>query len=545
MPPPNFDFKNPRYLPVLDERQARLDWLRKHPDEIPLLKLYYRDHIADFIEDWGVTYDPRNVEIGMSATIPFLLFEKQREFIDEVIAHWKARKPLLNEKSRECGVSWLCVSIGCALCLFYDGMGIGYGSRKEEYVDKVDSPKSLFWKARFFMKNLPVEFRGGWIENRDAPYMRMKFPETGSTMTGEAGDEIGRGDRQGIYFVDESSRLPRADLVEFSLSQTTNCRIDVSSVNGMNNVFAQKRHSGKVDVFIFDWHDDPRKDDAWYAKQQADYDPIVVAQEIDRDYLASVEGVVVPAKWVTAAIDARQKLGLGPPTGERGVSFDVADEGADNNGLVGLHGYEIQHAEEWSGKGDDIFGSVEKVFLFCDEFGAGGFTYDADGLGAGVRGDGRIINARRKENSQKELYLLAYRGSDAVENPDAEDFKGRTNQDFFQNRKAQAHWAMRRRFQRTYRWVVEGVPSTPDQIISISSKCPNYLKLVAEISQPTWKLSTTGKIVINKKPDGMKSPNMGDAVVQYFARPQHRRLIITSEVLRHAAASPPRRRRRY
>lgn len=41
-------------------------------------------------------------------------------------------------------------------------------------------------------------------------------------------------------------------------SQTTNCKIDLSSVNGAN-AFYRKRHSGKVKVFVFDWRDDPRK----------------------------------------------------------------------------------------------------------------------------------------------------------------------------------------------------------------------------------------------------------------------------------------------
>ena len=36
----------------------------------------------------------------------------------------------------------------------------------------------------------------------------------------------------------------------------------------MSNPFARKRHEGKVDVFIFDWHDDPRKDEAWYESMR-------------------------------------------------------------------------------------------------------------------------------------------------------------------------------------------------------------------------------------------------------------------------------------
>jgi len=539
-----FDFKHPDYVSVYRDRAAALDKIRSTPGALADLKAYYRaDRLADFVNDWGVTYDPRNLEVGLPAIVPFVLFDKQREFVDWVIWHWRNRKPGLAEKSREEGMSWLVVSVGCALCIFNDGMRIGYGSRLEDYVDKIDEPKSLFWKARFFMRHLPEEFRAGWREGFDSPYMRMKFPDTGSSMTGEAGDEIGRGDRTGVYFVDEAAHLKRPKRIDAALSQTTNCRLDVSSVNGMNNPFAQKRHGGKIDVFILDWHDDPRKDQAWYEKQKDELDPVVLAQEIDRDYTATMEGLLIPAAWARAAVGAREHLKLGPPTGSRRVGFDVADEGVDKNAIIGVKGYEVQHAEDWSGKGDDIMGSVERVFLFCDEFEADGFSYDADGVGAGVRGDARIINARRKRQGERELQVWAFRASEGVANPEAEDVKGRKNEDFFANRKSQSHWSLRTRFRKTYRWVVDGVECSADEIISISPSCPNLQRLIAEVSQPTFKTNDVGKIVINKKPDDMKSPNMMDALVQTFARSPRRRIVIPDEAIRRAAI--PLRRRRF
>jgi len=86
---------------------------------------------------------------------------------------------------------------------------------------------------------------------KHAPHMRINFPATGASISGEAGDGIGRGDRSSLFFVDESAFLERPELVEASLSQTTNCRIDVSTPHGMANPFAEKRHSGMVKVFTF------------------------------------------------------------------------------------------------------------------------------------------------------------------------------------------------------------------------------------------------------------------------------------------------------
>jgi hypothetical protein len=95
--------------------------------------------------------------------------------------------------------------------------------------------------------------------------------------------------------------------------------------------------------------------------------------------------------------------------------------------------------------------------------------------------------------------------------------QGRTNQDYFANRKAQGWWALRRRFEITHRWIEEGIPCNPDEIISISSKCPNHHKLVSELSQPTYQVNGVGKIVIDKKPAQTKSPNLADAVMMRFA----------------------------
>lgn len=524
-----FDFKNPDYNAIFKYRLEALARIRKDPSVLPALRAYYRDNPADFINDWGVTFDPRNASIIDPATgkarptlIPFILFPKQREFINWTVEHWIEQKPGIVEKSRDMGISWLAVALGATLCLFRDGVVVGFGSRKEEYVDKKDGPKSLFWKARQFIKYLPPEFRGDWDERKHSPYMRINFPTTGSYIAGEAGDSIGRGDRSSIYFVDEAAHLERPELIDASLSQTTNCRIDMSSVNGMSNPFAEKRHSGKIDVFTFHWRDDPRKSEAWYAKQVEQLSAVVVAQEIDINYSASVEGIVIPSAWVQAAIDAHIKLGI-KPSGLRAGALDVADQGADLNAFCGAHGILIEFLDAWSGKGDDIFNTVERSFSICDEMGYDLFHYDSDGMGVGVRGDARVINEKRT----RKVDVLPFWGSGEIVDPDkpvptvtpssVNDDKARTNKDFFANAKAQAWWSLRLRFLATYRAVVEGMAYDPDAIISISSTIPMYQKLVTELSQPTYSPNGAGKILINKSPDGTKSPNLADSVMIRFA----------------------------
>jgi hypothetical protein len=325
---PDFDFKSPDYTEVLRIRAEKLADIRANPKCIPALKKHYQNNIAQFINDWGMTFDPRNPEIGLPSTIPFVLFDRQREWIDWLIERWKSREDGLTDKSREMGLSWLSISVACSICIFYKGIVIGFGSRKEEYVDKLGDPKSLFWKARQFINLLPVEFRPeGWNENKDALYMRIINPENGSSIVGEAGDNIGRGARASIYFKDESAFLQNQESIDAALSMTSNCKIDISTPNGNANSFAQRRHSGKVPVFSFHWRDDPRKDDEWYKRKEATLDPVIMAQEVDIDYNASATDV-----WISGSL-IEEAQGIGPadilPVGGWRVGVDAAHMGDD------------------------------------------------------------------------------------------------------------------------------------------------------------------------------------------------------------------------
>lgn len=507
-----FDFKRPDYREVLEWRRERISRIRADPSCIPAMKAFYRSNPAQFIIDWGVTYDPRNPERGLPSTIPFLLFPRQEEWVAWFIDRWKSQQDGITEKTRDMGMSWLTVGLACSICALSPEISVGCGSRKEEYVDVIGDPDSLFEKGRIFLGGLPKEFRGGWDRGQHASYMKLVFPETGSIITGEAGDGIGRGGRASFYIVDEAAFLARPQLVDASLSATTNCRQDISTPNGRANSFATRRFSGKVPVFTFHWRDDPRKDEAWYEAQKAKRDPVTLAQEVDIDYSASVSGVLIPSAWVQAAIDADKKLGI-QITGNKAGALDVADEGVDLNAFAGRHGIRLEYLESWSGKGDDIFGTVQRAFGICDAQGYESFLYDADGLGSGARGDARVINEGRVEAGTPMIRAEPFRGSGAVHDPEGEMVPKRKNKDFFANAKAQAWWSLRMRFQQTYRAVVEGMEYRPDDLIVINGSMAEIQQLMAELSQPTYTVNGVGKIVVDKAPEGSKSPNHADTVM--------------------------------
>jgi len=325
-----FDFKNPDYDAVYKTRAANLARLRDNLDTLDAVKAYYSENPAQFIDDYGMTYDPRNAEIGLPTYIPFILFDKQEEYLNWVLDRWEAREDGVVEKSRDMGVTWLCVAFAVWMWLFKPGTVIGFGSRKEEYVDKLGDPKSIFWKIRTFISMLPRELHPRWWnEKKFAPFMRITNPENRSAIIGEAGDNIGRGNRTSIYFKDESAFYEHAEAIDSALSQTSNCKIDVSTPNGSGNAFYRKAHEGKIKKFTFDWRDDPRKSQEWYDNMCATLDAVIVAQEIDRNYEGSIANSLISGDVVTAAAarGAADVEGIGKIR----IGVDVARFGDDKS----------------------------------------------------------------------------------------------------------------------------------------------------------------------------------------------------------------------
>jgi phage terminase large subunit len=520
------------------ERKRRLTWMRQDVQRVGYLKLYYAQHVADFINDWGYTIDPRLVARGKSPSLAFSLFPRQRELIDWTLERWRRGETGVVVKSRDVGASWVAMAVLGTLCIFCENFAAGIASATEIKLDRSGDPDTLFYKLRAFLEHLPPEFNGGWTVDKHSAYLRVSFPETNSSVTGEAGDQAGRGGRKSLYIVDEAAHFEHPKLIDASLAATTDCRIDMSSVNGTGNSFYEKAHNAAIPRFDFSWRDDPRKDDAWYARKAAELDPVIVAQEIDCNFAASFEGVVIPSAWVQAAVGLAERLGI-EPTGARRAALDVADRGVDKNAFAIVHGIELEHVESWSGKDSDIFGTTARAFRLCDEHALTGFDYDADGLGAGVRGDARVLNEKRTERDPRNGQVLTqaitvneYRGSASPMHPEKlVPRTNRKNEDFYANRKAQSWWTARFRFGESFK-ASQGMPFDREAIVSINPRIPELSRLIAELSQATVKETASGKLQIEKTPDSNMSPNLADAVVMSLAPRKPDLGRISAEILR-------------
>lgn len=468
-------------------------------------------HPVHWFHTWAWTFDPR-VELG---TLPFDLWPRQEEFIRWLQERERLHRRGIVEKSRDSGATFLCAGYALHGWLFRRGFSAGFGSRKLELVDRKGDPDCIFEKIRTTLTMLPCWMLPQGFEPRHDSTAKLINPETGASITGEGGDEIGRGGRKTIYFVDESAFLEHPERIERSLSQTTNVRIDVSTPNGMGNPFYRRRHSGNTDVFTLHWRDDPRKDEAWYEAQKiAIDDPVTVAQELDIDYTASLEGVCIPARYVQAAVglfDSPEFHAVYPdwqPSGDVTGGLDIADEGKNKNILITRRSAQVLEALAW-GQMD----TSQTAWKVRDEARARHIVvinYDVVGVGTGVKGTW---------SSADETLGFQTNPINGGDSP-SEDIwpSGKTSQDLFFNLRAELWWKLRRRCERAYEFRTQGIRHRPEEMLSL----PNVPELIADLSLPLYHHTETGKIRLEKKSDmqirGVKSPDYGDACVYAFAR---------------------------
>ncbi|MGH9864694.1 MAG: hypothetical protein ACRD4H_04695, partial [Candidatus Acidiferrales bacterium] len=234
------------YLTEQNRRISNLAWLNADARRAAGVMEFYRTHPIEWINDWCVTFDPRNTH-PIPRVLPFRLFKRQEEFILFLCACLDDKESGLVEKSRDIGASWLSCAFAVWLWIFHPGSAIGWGSRKEEYVDCKGDLKALFPKMRLIMDNLPCWMMPiGFDKRLHSSYMKILNPQNGSTITGEAGDSIGRGGRSSIFLHDESAHAEHPELIEAALGDNTDVCIDISSVNGTGGVFYRRRMAGEV-----------------------------------------------------------------------------------------------------------------------------------------------------------------------------------------------------------------------------------------------------------------------------------------------------------
>lgn len=504
VPPLPYDWRSPDISGEIHRRSLILKKIRENKN---LHRVVWQACAADpclFIDDWLFTYDPREEP----ATIPFRLFPRQRECIYWMKARLEAKEDGVVEKSRDVGLSWLCLAFALWGWTFKKGFKVGVGSRKQELVDNLGNMDTLFEKVRFMLRNLPPEMKPHKFDLKaHAPFLRIMNPQTGAAITGEGGDNIGRGGRNSLYILDEAAFIERPEMIDAALSANCPVKFHVSTFHGSGNPFCHKRFSfPENQVFVFDWKEDPRKDEAWYRDFCARHEPWIVAQEVDHDPYASLEGVCIPGKWVRSAMGLEL-----PAAGVRAGGLDVGDsENGDPNCLVVRRGPVVESVDQWKLANTTM--TARKAWGMAREKGVEWLAYDNIGVGAGVKGE---LWSLQEHSGGGKMHVVgvnvgAGRLSGVFEG-------GKPCREMFANLKALMWWSMRRRFERTHEHVTGLKTYQPGDLIALPKDCWD---LVAELSQITYEITGTGKIQIESKAKlksrGLKSPNMADALMLAF-----------------------------
>jgi len=328
------------YEANLDHRLKVMIRTRNKPEAMALVKDRCKNDILFWINTFGMTYNPRKTP----AVIPFVTYDYQDKFILKLVDAIENQKDILVDKSRDMGVSWCVITVFTWYWQFKgEGKDFLCGSRKEQYVDKIGDMATLMQKIRFLIANQPKwMLPRGYKEKDHATYMKIKNPDTGSIITGEATNEnFSRGGRQLAILFDEFAFWDVDTSAWRSSADTSNCRIAVSTPKGFNNHFAKLRHSKSIQVQSLHWKLHPEKNEDWYQGERArrNHDPVEIAQELDISYEGSESGVLFEweelnkAKMFESALSLdRIVMTIDPST----TGKDAAVLYINNNGAIVL-----------------------------------------------------------------------------------------------------------------------------------------------------------------------------------------------------------------
>ena len=237
-------------------------------------------------------------------------------------------------------------------------------------------------------------------------------------------------------------------------------------------------------------------------------------------YNDSVDNAIISSEWFDACIDAHKKLNF-KVRGSKVMSFDPADTGPDAKGYAIRHGVVFEDVGEI--EQPDINTALDAAADMAINERVDLFTWDCDGMGVGLKRD--VDNWL----SPKKIATKQFRGSASPDNPKSiyqpvnEQQHQKTNGEVFRNKRAQNYWLLRDKCYRTYRAVVHGEYSDPDNLISFSSSIKLLQMLRSELCRIPKKPNGAGMIQMMSKEDmrklGIKSPNMADSVMMALDNP--------------------------
>jgi hypothetical protein len=211
-----------------------------------------------WINTFVFTYDPRKALDGQFAKMPFITYEFQDPAFLEMQHAIGTGYDLLVEKSRDMGLTWMCVLTMEWFWQFREFTSFTFSSRNEDLVIDHRNPDSLFWKFDFACSHQPAWLFGDPNSSR----MNRTNTNTGSTIDGCSRTvDLGRGGRRTAMLLDEfASYLPKDSYDANKASQhNTNCRLINSTPKGPGRCYDDLSKKPEIKKLRIHWSEHPEK----------------------------------------------------------------------------------------------------------------------------------------------------------------------------------------------------------------------------------------------------------------------------------------------
>lgn len=243
---------------------------------------------------------------------PFISWPRQDDMSLAIHECSISGKPLLIEKSREIGATWIMTYVLANRFLFGDNFQAAILSMKEDDVDNVagditsyphgiiSDPATLFGKLDYVLKFLPA-----WMlppMNRKRLHLVNKA--TRSRIDGGASGSFAfSGQRRDLLVFDEAAKIENFEGIWEGTTDVAKGRIANSTPVGLGTYFTKLRNSGQIPVFEFGWWQAPDKafdleaeklpdgkyryTSSWYRVECAGRSPNDIACNLDINHVDS------------------------------------------------------------------------------------------------------------------------------------------------------------------------------------------------------------------------------------------------------------------
>lgn len=403
----------PEHYPPLNNRRANLLWRARevklcadNPRRRALHKTLCKRDMLYWFAGWCWIYETRSAGAEIGSILPLLPYDFQLDIGRELEQSIDRQHDLAIPKSRDMGLTWITLLTLQHRWLFGDGFTALLASKKQDLVDKLGNPNTLFEKLRFNLRKQPrwlLPLRFDWREHDK--FLLLINPERncsieGSTTTGDTG----RSGRFNVALIDEHAAISRGDAMkmEAALSDAAASRWYLSTPRGDQNLFFKKCHSEQTKRLDVHWTRHPHKGyqaycevkfsadgkvtqgtprSPWYDFEviKRDQPGWMIAQELDISFSGSIETLVDPyvlRSWRESApepIETRYKQHRhdGEPAlliwehaekGQRYIVMSDPSGGTMTGSHTGAHVFRLPgwvHVAEYQGRiGIDILSTL-------------------------------------------------------------------------------------------------------------------------------------------------------------------------------------------